>query len=56
MSQFNSYMLHMDVFKMGVAQKCSHSGGTYRICHIVAETISVICSKHSYQSLCMFVI
>ena len=43
---------------------CSHSGATYRICHMVAETISVKCTEHSYQHsasdlaliLCTFVI
>ena len=34
---------------MGVVQICSHSGATYRICHMVAETISVKYTEHSNQ-------
>ena len=34
---------------MGVVQICSHSGATYHICRMVAETISVKCTEHSYQ-------
>ena len=34
---------------MVVVQICSHTGATYRICHMVAETISVKCAEHSYQ-------
>ena len=26
-----------------------NSGATYSICHMVAETISVKCTEHSYQ-------
>ena len=34
---------------MVVVQSCSKSGATYVICCILAETISVICSEHSYR-------
>ena len=34
---------------MDVFQICSQSGTTYGICHMVAETISVKCTEHSYQ-------
>ena len=34
---------------MGVVQICSHSGATYGICDMVAETVSVKCTEHSYQ-------
>ena len=57
MSQYNSYILPMDIiltyypFKLlsGCSSSCSHRGTTYRFCCMVAETISVICSEHSYQ-------
>ena len=46
MSLYNSNILHITV---GVVQICSHSGTIYRICHMVAETVSVKCTEHSYQ-------
>ena len=33
---------------MFVVQSCSQSGATYGICCMVTETISVLCSEHSY--------
>ena len=46
MSSYSSNILHMTII---VVQSCSHSGATYRIFRMVAETFSVKCSEHSYQ-------
>ena len=34
---------------LGVVQICSHSGATYHICRVVAETISVKYTRHTCQ-------
>ena len=49
MSSYNSNILHMTVIGLGVVHICSHSGSTYHICRMVAETISAKCTEHSYQ-------
>ena len=48
MSSYNSNITR-DCYWVGAVQICLHSGATYHICCMVAETISVKCTEHSYQ-------